>query len=124
MSMKPIAPGQRIVRNIHSAPYRRFADASIGDENVSYLPIDEARAEGTGLYVYRMGPGAVSIAHEHTSDEFFLVLKGELTDHDGTRYREGDMVLLRKGTQHSAHTEHGCTLLVFNDTLERTLDKA
>ena len=68
--------------------------------------------------------GAVSIAHEHTSDEFFLVLKGELTDHDGTRYREGDMVLLRKGTQHSAHTEHGCTLLVFNDTLERTLDKA
>lgn len=120
--MKPIGRGQRIVRNIHTAPYRRFSDPRIGDHGVSFLPLDEDREEGSGLYIYRMEPGAVASAHEHTSDEYFLVLSGEITDNDGTLYREGDMVLLREGTQHSARTRKGCTLLVFNDTVERSIE--
>jgi mannose-6-phosphate isomerase-like protein (cupin superfamily) len=119
--MKPVKAGERIVRNLYSEPFRSFDTPDIVYEGLSWLPLDEARPVGTGFHVIRMAPGAVSTAHEHTADEMFLVLEGELIDHDGTRYRRGDMVLLRAGTQHGSHTPGGCTLLVYVETLERAI---
>jgi anti-sigma factor ChrR (cupin superfamily) len=120
--MRPIGTGQRIVRNLFSSPYRSFDTAEIHYEGLSHLPLDDERPIGTGFHVIRMGPGAISTAHEHTADEMFCVLEGELIDHDGTHYRRGDMVLLRAGTQHSSHTPGGCTLLVYVETLEHPAD--
>jgi mannose-6-phosphate isomerase-like protein (cupin superfamily) len=120
--MKPIKPGERVVRNLLSERFRSFDTPGIVYEGLSHLPLDEGRPVGTGFHVIRMEPGAISTAHEHTADEMFYVLEGELIDHDGTRYRRGEMVLLRAGTQHSSHTPGGCTLLVYVETLERPVD--
>ena len=41
------------------------------------------------------------------------MLEGEVSDHDGTVYRQGDFVLLKKGTRHNSFSRTGCTLAVF-----------
>ena len=117
--MKPVRPGERVVRNVFAAPYKVFEAEGISYEGLTYLPLDEKRPAGTGMHVLKMGPGAISTAHEHTADEMFYVLEGELIDDDGTRYRRGDMVLLRAGTQHASKTPEGCTLLVYVETIEK-----
>ena len=53
-------------------------------------------------------PGASVYAHEHSSDEEFLMIEGELIENDGTVYRKGDLVWLKAGTQHSSHSPGGC----------------
>lgn len=116
--MKPICPGDRVVRNIFEGPYATFEADGIAYEGLSHLPLDDRRPVGTGLHVLKMDPGAISTPHEHTADEMFYVLEGKLIDADGTRYRKGDMVLLRAGTQHSSRTPEGCTLLVYVETTE------
>ena len=120
--MRPVRPDERIVRNIVSAPYRPFKCEGTPCPGVSYLPIDDQCQPGTGFHIFRMEPGAVSPAHEHTADEMFYVISGELIENDGTVFRQGDMVLLKAGTQHSSHTRDGCTLLVYVETLEIPLD--
>jgi anti-sigma factor ChrR (cupin superfamily) len=60
-----------------------------------------------------MAPGQTTIAHEHVGDEEFLVLDGDLIDHDGFRYGPGDLVWLRSGTKHSSYSEGGCLLAVY-----------
>jgi mannose-6-phosphate isomerase-like protein (cupin superfamily) len=117
-AMRPVKSGERIVLNASRAPYKSFDLEGAPCPGVSYLPIDDKRPPGTGLYIFKMEPGAISTAHEHTSDEMFYVLDGELIENDGTVYRPGDMVLLKAGTQHSSHTHDGCTLLVYVETLE------
>jgi mannose-6-phosphate isomerase-like protein (cupin superfamily) len=117
--MKPIRSGERIVRNIFSSPYESFDAEGIAYEGLSHMGLDETRPVGTGLHAIKMEAGSVSTPHEHTSDEMFYVLEGELIDHDGTSYRKGDMVLLKAGTQHSSHTPSGCTLLAYVETIEK-----
>jgi quercetin dioxygenase-like cupin family protein len=68
-----------------------------------------------------MAPGSQSQAHEHTSEEQFYVIEGEVIDNDGYVYRAGDFVLLKPGTQHFSRTETGATLAVFVRTAERNL---
>jgi mannose-6-phosphate isomerase-like protein (cupin superfamily) len=121
-AMKPYQAGQRIVRNGHSAPFKALEVEGLAYEGLSYLQLDDKRPDGTGLHILKMAPGAASLPHEHTSDEIFYVLEGELVDFDGTRYRSGDMVLLRAGTVHSSHTPGGCTLLLYVDTLEKPVE--
>lgn len=117
--MKPIAADDRRVANIHTAAYTAWESEE--NPGTDYLQLNTAQPPGTGFHVYRMGPGTRSDAHEHTGDEEFLVLEGELTDHDGTVYRTGDLVWLRKGTKHWSHTEKGCLLAVYIPTAERNL---
>ncbi len=119
--MKPVNKDERIVANITTAHFRPFLVEGVPLAGQSVLQLDQSQPLGVGFHVYRMEPGAVSQPHEHTSDEQFLILDGELVDHDGTVYRTGDLVLLRKGSQHSSHTETGCTLAVFIATAERNL---
>ena len=46
-------------------------------------------------------------------DEEFVLLDGDLTDHDGYEYKPGDIVWLRSGTKHNSSTKSGCLLAVY-----------
>jgi len=121
-SMREIEKGERLVVNINTnAGFRPFIADSREIEGQTYLQLDETFPEGAGFHIYRMAAGSSSQPHEHTCHEQFLVVDGELIDHDGYVYRPGDFVLLKKGTQHSSHTLTGATLAVFIREIERNL---
>jgi uncharacterized cupin superfamily protein len=120
--VKAVKTGDRIVKNIFEAPFESY-DAAEGDyEGASILQLDGRRPVGTGFHAFKMAPGSKSTPHEHTSDEMFYVLEGELIDNDGARYRRGDMVMLKAGTQHWSYTPTGCTLLIYIETAETNFD--
>ena len=77
------------------------------------LQVNPNHELGYGFHVYRMPPGHTTTRHVHEGDEDFLILEGEIVDHDGYRYRKGDLVWLRAGTEHHSYTEHGALIAVF-----------
>lgn len=117
--MKPIAPEDRKVVNIHEAAFTEWASEE--NPGTAYLQLNDRNPPGVGFHIYRMGPGTRSDAHEHVGVEEFLVLEGELTDNDGTVYRQGEFVHLAPGTHHWSHTEKGCLLAVYIEKAERNL---
>ena len=119
--MKPVTAGERLVVNIHEAEFESFVSGS-GESDGAALQLDRSKPLGAGFYIYKMEPGTTTIPHEHTGNEEFLILKGDLTDNDGTRYREGDLVWMKAGTQHSSTTEEGCLIAVYVPTLEKAVD--
>jgi hypothetical protein len=119
--MRKIENAERLVVNINSAPFRQFVIGGSAIEGQSFLQLDDTFPEGTGFHIYRMAPGSSSQPHEHTSHEQFLVIDGEITDNDGHVYRQGDFVLLKKGTQHSSYSGTGATLAVFVKTAEKNV---
>ena len=119
--MDKIKPTDRLVANINSARFKPFEIDGAEVRVQSFLQLDETFPEGAGFHVYRMAPGTASQAHEHTCHEQFLVLEGEVIDHDGHVYRPGDFVLLKEGTIHNSRTETGATLAVFVRKMERNI---
>jgi anti-sigma factor ChrR (cupin superfamily) len=119
--MRKVAKDERIVVNINSASFKPFIGDGREIPGQSYLQLDETFPDGCGFHIYRMAPGTASQPHEHTCDEQFLVLDGEVVDNDGYVYRPGDFVLLKKGTEHNSHTKTGATLAVFIREIERNL---
>jgi hypothetical protein len=119
--MRKIENTERLVVNINGAPFKQFVIDGHAIEGQSFLQLDDSFPEGTGFHIYRMAPGSSSQPHEHTSHEQFLVLDGEVVDNDGFVYREGDFVLLKKGTQHSGYSKTGATLAVFVQTAEKNV---
>lgn len=119
--MKPVSEGERKVVNIHEAEFETFVSEN-GESDGAALQLDRSKPLGAGFYIYKMTPGMTTIPHEHTGNEEFLILKGDLTDNDGTRYREGDLVWMKAGTQHCSHTESGCLIAVYVPTLETPLE--
>ncbi len=111
--LDPIKSNDRRVVNIHDAAYIPFL--SDGVKNGSVLQLNDAKPLGSGFHIYRMAPGETTVAHEHLSDEEFLMLEGELIDHDGTHYKPGDMVWLRQGTKHTSYSPNGCLIAVYLD---------
>lgn len=109
--MKPIASEDRRVVNIHEGEFVPLV--SDGQEDGYVLQLNDANALGTGFHIYKMEPGATTVAHEHWSDEEFLMLEGEIIDHDGVRYGPGDLVWLRKGTIHNSYSPNGCLIAVY-----------
>lgn len=110
--MKPTAPEDRRIANIHQAAFTPFVypdGVALGD---SVLQLDDSRPLGTGFHVYRMPPGMRTRGHRHNGDEQFLILEGELHESDGTILRAGDMVFYRDGTEHNSFTPNGCLLAV------------
>ena len=111
--MKPIDAADRVVVNIAKADFTTFSVDGKDVPGQSYLQLDSGYPPAAGFHIYRMAPGTWTQAHEHTCAEQFLVLEGEVSDHDGTVYRQGDFVLLKKGTRHNSFSRTGCTLAVF-----------
>lgn len=111
--MDPIPASERLVKNIHDTEFQPFEDTAKFTSGESYIQLGDEFPAGTGFHAYRMAPGAATIPHEHPGDEHFLVLEGELIDHDGYVYKPGDLVLLKRGTIHNSSTRTGCTLLVY-----------
>ena len=118
--MKPIAEGERRVVNIHETEFEPFI-SDRGETDGYFLQLDRSRGAGNGFYIYKMEPGYTTIPHRHRGIEEFLILSGDLTDHDGAVYREGDLVSLKAGTEHCSHTENGCLIAVYSESLETTV---
>ncbi len=120
--MRSITPSARKVVNIQTAHYERWLNED-GSEltDQGYLQLDDSFPPGSGFYIYKMEPGAVSTPHEHTCRENFLILEGELIDNDGYVYRQGDLVMLDEGAQHSSSAPNGCLIAVFVRAIERDL---
>ena len=70
-----------------------------------------------------MGPKARSNPHEHEGPEEFFILEGDLVDHDGYIYKEGDFVSLNGGSRHYSHSPSGCTIVVTHRGKVIDLDK-
>ena len=120
--MDPIPANERLVKNIHDTEFQPFPESDQFSSSESYIQLDGAASPATGFHVYKMAPGATTVPHEHTGDEHFLVLDGELTDHDGYVYKSGDLVLLKQGTIHNSTTKDGCTLAVFISSAEIVIE--
>lgn len=116
--MKPIQKDQRRVANIRDEDAFQPFDPA-GEPGTSMLKLNTDLPRDVGFYIYRMAPGARSTPHRHGGAEEFLMLEGELIDNDGTVYRQGDMVWLAPGTEHSSHTETGCLIAVFAEGEEK-----
>ena len=105
-------PGRRAF-NLHGTPFQGYDLEGPLQPELSWLPLSFERETGQGSYAMRMQPGAVTIAHEHTGMEEFLILEGDLVDSDGTVFGPGDFVSYEAGTHHNSHTVGGCLLAVF-----------
>ncbi len=111
--MKSVEQGDRRVANINDAEFKPWTLDSGDDSGQSVLQLDNTRGDGVGFHVFRMAPGTTTEAHQHTEHEEFYMVEGDLTDNDGTVYRAGDLVWMKKGTEHSSYSENGCTLIVY-----------
>ena len=120
--MEEIKQEDRRVANIHTSAFEPFYGEDSPKQDEEVLQINAHEERGVGFHVYRMKPGTTTIAHEHKGHEEFLVLEGELVDHDGYVYRAGDLVWLRKGTKHSSYSKDGALLAVYIATPEESLD--
>ena len=78
---------------------------------------------GQGTYVLKMDPGTKSLPHQHTGYEEFLVLDGELIDHDNKIFKKGDFVTFEPGSAHSSYTKNGCLILVFMRGVNKLIEK-
>nr|ADI16417.1 hypothetical protein [uncultured bacterium HF770_09N20] len=90
-------------------PYNRYGKTLPG---VEWLPLSGGAEADKEVYLIRFGPGSRSRRHIHEGSEEFLVLDGELTDHDGMIFQTGDFVRFESGSEHWSYSEKGCTLLV------------
>lgn len=108
--MDPIKSDHRAVANIRNAEFQPLISDS-GQEDGFVLQVNNDR-RGQGFHIYKMKPGATTIAHTHNGDEEFYLIEGDLTDHDGYEYKPGDLVWLKSGTHHNSSSKNGCTLVV------------
>jgi anti-sigma factor ChrR (cupin superfamily) len=109
--MKPVDPNDRIVANYKTDAFVPFLSDN-GEQDGEVLQVNGGKP-GYGFHVYRMSAGQTTIAHKHVGDEEFLLIEGDLKDHDGYVYKPGDLVCLKSGTEHYSISETGCVLAVY-----------
>jgi len=105
------AEGRRIIRK-EAREWGVYPFHKPTDEAFGFIPLTYDEASGTGTYLMRMDPGAVTEAHKHQGYEDFLILEGELIDDDGTVLKAGDMITYPPGSYHNSRSDTGCTILV------------
>jgi len=108
--MKPISKTDRRVANIFETVFTPIQ--SNGKPDGEVLQLNDDKPLGSGFYIYKMEPGTASVPHKHAGHEEFLIIQGDLTDHDGFEYGAGDLVWLRDGTAHNSTTKNGCLVAV------------
>ncbi len=110
--MQPIDEKRRRVVNVADGTFLPFLDDE-GREDGEVLQVNPNAELGYGFHVYRMPPGHTTTAHVHEGDEEFYILEGEIIDHDGYRYKPGDLVWLEAKTKHHSHSPDGALIVVF-----------
>lgn len=119
--MRPIAPDERKIANIHDlSAYEPWDPEGTSERGTSIIKLNTAPPRDVGFYIYRMEPGARSTPHRHGGAEEFVMIEGELIDNDGTVYRAGDVVWLARGTEHTSFTKTGCVIAVYAEGCEET----
>ena len=116
--MRQTQPEERIIRRVGKDEFVPFSPLSTGE---LVLQANPAKPLGVGLHLFRIEPGCTTTPHNHTGDEEFFVIEGEVVDNDGTVYRQGDLVWLKMGTQHSSYSKEGALLAVYVAVAESTL---
>ncbi|MDG1738727.1 MAG: cupin domain-containing protein [Paracoccaceae bacterium] len=117
--MKAVQPHERKVVNIHDeGAFTSYDPSSVSETGTQYIQLNEKAGLNEGFYIYRMEPGASSTPHRHGGAEEFLMVQGELIDNDGTVYKQGDVVWLGAGTEHTSHTKTGCVIAVYAEAAE------
>jgi len=96
--------------NVKFVPFDNYGSVVPG---MSWHKITYSTKTGQGTYILKMDPETKSLPHKHTNYEEFLVLDGELFDHDNKVFKKGDFVTFKPGSSHSSHTKNGCLILVF-----------
>ncbi len=99
--------------NFRDADFEIYSLQGKPQEDISWYNISYDETIDTGFFLVRFAPGGSSIPHEHLGFEEFVILDGELIEHDGTIYRTGDCVSLPKGSCHVTRSETGATVAVF-----------
>ncbi|MBT5432049.1 MAG: cupin domain-containing protein [Alphaproteobacteria bacterium] len=104
--------GRQIV-NWKTCDWQPYPALDGGDSNLEWHPIRAEAGPGNGYYLLKVAPGGGAKLHEHTGQEEFIMLAGELVDGDGTVLKEGDCVSYDPGTRHRTTSPKGCTLLAY-----------
>ena len=104
---------QRKVVNYRDADFATYGLQGKPQDDISWHNISWSDEDNCGFFLVRFAPGGVSIPHEHLGSEEFIILEGELTDHDGYTYRQGDCVSLSKGSKHYSSSKTGAVVGVF-----------
>ena len=104
---------KRTITNPLNVKFEPFDNYGSPIPGMSWHKISYNKKIGQGSYILKMEPGAKSLPHKHTNYEEFLLLDGELIDHDDKIFKKGDFITFEPGSSHSSYTKTGCLLLVF-----------
>ncbi len=110
-------PGARKVRrkvvNYKEAEFETYSLQGKPQADLSWHNISWSDEDDSGFFLIKFDPGGVSLPHEHLGTEEFVILEGEIMDHDGWVYRPGDCVSLAKGSRHFSSSNTGAIVAVF-----------
>ena len=104
---------RRKVVNYKDAEFETYSLQGKPQADLSWHNISWSDEDDSGFFLIKFDPGGVSIPHEHLGYEEFVILEGEIADHDGWVYRPGDCVSLAKGSRHFSSSENGAIVAVF-----------
>lgn len=121
--MPGTAKVDRNVVNYKDAEFQIYSLQGKPQDDISWFNISWSDEENAGFFLAKFKPGGVSIPHEHLGYEEFVLLEGDLIDHDGYVYRAGDCVSLKKGSRHFTRSDTGATVAVFVRGGFRTLEE-
>tara|TARA_B100001093_G_C26127648_1_gene717700 strand:- start:38 stop:397 length:360 start_codon:yes stop_codon:yes gene_type:complete len=118
--MMKITAKDRRIANIHTSEFVPFMSGC--KEDGAVLQLNSPKPLGVGFYVYKIARGTRTTVQKHKGAEEFLMIEGDLTNHDGVNYGPGDLVWLTERTEHYSCIENECLIAVQADALENTLD--
>jgi uncharacterized cupin superfamily protein len=104
----------RTIVNINETVFDPYDMEGPVQEDMQVLRVSYDGKTRRGIYVMRMEPGAVTVAHTHACMEEFMILEGELIESDGTILKKGDICSYQPGSHHNSRTEIGCVLIAFD----------
>ena len=114
---------KRKTTNPLNVKFEPFDNYGVPITGMSWHKISYNEKTGQGSYILKMEPGAKSLPHKHINYEEFLILEGELIDHDDKIFKKGDFITFEPESYHSSYTKTGCLLLVFQRARNELLKK-